>query len=250
MFRTLLLALAAVSLLAQTPTPAFEVASVKPSAPNQRGAGIVPEPGGLKVRNVPLAYLIREAYGVQTFQVSGIPAWANSARYDIDARAADRQANKHLLREMLATLLADRFHLAIHRGSKELPIYLLVVAKGGPKMELVENPPAQHGIDYRNGGTTILGRAADMEEVAESLSFRIGRQVTDHTDLKGRYNFKIEFTPDEAVPRFGQETGPAGDPDGSSLFTALQEQAGLRLHPGRGPVEFIIVDRVDRPTED
>jgi uncharacterized protein (TIGR03435 family) len=237
------------ALFAQTPV-AFEVASVKPSAPNQRGYGIVPEPGGgLKVRNAPLALIIGEAFAVQSFQLSGVPSWANSARYDIDARAADPQADKRQLRQMLESLLADRFRLAVHRETRDLPVYSLVAARSGPKLTRAADAAGPHGVDFRDGGLIIIGRAATMEEFAQALSFRVGRRVTDRTGLDGRYDFRVEFTPDEAIPRFGDEHPPAGDPDGSSLFTALQEQIGLRLQAAKGPVEIVVVDKVERPTE-
>jgi uncharacterized protein (TIGR03435 family) len=149
---------------------------------------------------------------------------------------------------MLALLLAERFQLTIHREVRESPVYSLV-AKAGHKLTRAANPTGPHGVDFRDGGLIIIGRAATMEEFAEALSFRVGRHVADRTGLDGRYDFRVEFTPDEAVPRFGDEHPPAGDPDGSSLFTALQEQIGLRLQATRGPVEIVVVDRVERPTE-
>lgn len=240
--------LIAPTLFAQAAASNFEVASVKLSAPNQRGYGIVPEPGGgLKVRNAPLATVIAEAYGIQAFQLAGVPGWANSARYDIDARAADPQATGRQIRQMLEGLLAERFHLSIHRETKDLPLYSLVVAKGGPKLSPAQDL-SRHGVDFRDGGLILLGHAATMEEVAEALSFRVQRPVTDRTGLDGRYDFRVEFTPDESIPRFGEEKPASGDPDGSSLFTALQEQIGLRLQSGKGPIGIIVVDHVERPT--
>jgi uncharacterized protein (TIGR03435 family) len=243
-----LAAAVAAALLAQPPAAKFEVASVKDSAPNQRGYSIAPAGGGMKARNCPLSTVIQEAYAIQPFQLSAGPSWIRTARYDIDAKAGDAQAARGQLRAMLQSLLADRFQLAVHRETRELPVYSLTIAKGGPKLTPVPNPPAAHGVDFRNGGTLILGRAATMQELAEALSFRVERSVTDHTGLDGRYDFRIEFTPDEAVPRFGEEHAPLGDVDGSSLFTALQEQAGLRLESSRGPVPILVVDRVARPS--
>src|SRR5262249_36418268 len=203
---------------------------------------------GIKARNAALAMLIEEAYHVQPFQLTAIPSWVRTARYDIDAKAADPQSSRAELRQMLQSLLAERFQLALHRETRELPGYFLTVAKSGPKPTLIQAPPAAHGVDFRNGGTVILGRAANMGELAEALSYRVEHSVTDRTGLDGRYDFRIEFTPDEAVPRCGEEHAPAGAPDASSLFTALQEQAGLRLEPGHGPVEILVVDRIARPS--
>jgi uncharacterized protein (TIGR03435 family) len=235
---------------AQTESGAgFEVASIKQSAPNIRGMNIVPAGGKLVAKNVPLDWLIAEAYQVYPYRLLNTPAWVRSARYDIQAKASNPQANKAELHGMLRSLLADRFHLSLHRETKQLPVYALVAGKGGPRLQPPEHPEGPHGVDYRNGGTVLIGRNATMDEFADALSFRTERSVTNRTGLTERYDFRLEFTPDEFVRRFGEETATPIDASGTNLFTSIQEQLGLKLESGKGPVEMLVIDRVDRPTE-
>jgi bla regulator protein BlaR1 len=230
---------------------AFEVASVKPSAPNIRGIWFTPTNGKLTVKNAPLEWIMAEAYQVQPFRfrLANAPGWIRTARYDIDAKAPDPKASKAELAGMLRKLLAERFHLSIHREMKEAPVYSLTVGKGGPKLQPPEHPDGPHGIDYRNGGTILLGRNATMEEFADSISFRMERTVVDKTGLTRHYDFRLEFAPDEFVARFGEDRPAATDLNSTNVFTALQEQLGLKLEAGRGPVEMLVIDRVERPTE-
>jgi uncharacterized protein (TIGR03435 family) len=235
---------------AQTQTDGnFDVASIKQSAPNVRGMNIVPALGKLVAKNMPLDWLIAEAYQVYPYRLLNTPAWIRSARYDIQAKASNPQATQAELRGMLRSLLADRFHLSLHRETKQLPVYALVAGKGGPRLQPPEHPEGPHGVDYRNGGTVLIGRNATMDEFADALSFRTERSVTNRTGLTERYDFRLEFTPDEFVRRFGEETATPIDASGTNLFTSIQEQLGLKLESGKGPVEMLVIDRVDRPTE-
>jgi uncharacterized protein (TIGR03435 family) len=246
----------AVGLATAPPSPAqtppggnFEVASVKPSPPNIRGMSVVPAGGKLVAKNVPLEWLIAEAYQVYPYRLLNAPGWIHAARFEVEAKAPSPQATKTELIGMLQSLLAERFHLAIHREKREMPVYALVLGKNGPKLQPPEHPDGPHGIDYRNGGTVLIGRNATMEELAEALSFRTERAVTDKTGIAGRYDFRLEFTPDEFVRRFGDDQPTPIDANGTNLFTSIQEQLGLKLESGRGPVEMFVIDRVERPTE-
>ena len=166
---------------------------------------------------------------------------------------------------MLQAQLADSFKLTIHRETKELPIYSLVVAKGGSKLQ--EAKPGDSyanglkGPDGRPGGAHVMrmgrgeltAQGIGMNEIAHLLTPQTGRTVVDNTGLKGNYDFKLHWTPDQSTPALG---GPGGGPDsstssesGPSLFTAIQEQLGLKLEPGKAPVEILVIDHVERPSE-
>ncbi len=229
----------------------FEVASIKPSAPGGRGVRIQMAPGGrLDVSNVTLKILIQQAYGVKDFQISGGPGWINSDRYDVVAKADGDVGRAEQLRPLIQKLLADRFQLTIHRDTKELPVYALVVGKNGPKLkESASNGP---GAQIRMGRGVINGQAMGMGMLASELSRPLGRTVIDRTGLKGQYEIKLEWTPEDGPghgPGDGPESAPPPDTTGPSLFTALQEQLGLKLESSKGPVEIIVIDRVEKPSE-
>lgn len=258
------------------PAPAplsFEVASIKPAAPDAPGMFIQIQPGGgLRVSNMNLKQLISYAYDVRDFQVSGGPGWVNSDRFDIQARPAhagdaptsaddfrnqtdaQRKTMADQMRERTRTLLADRFQLVVRRETKEAPVYALQIAKGGPKLKEDNEPQGRQGIMARRRGQ-FTGTAAPLQMLATVLSGQLGRPVIDKTGLAGKYDFELEWSPDP-----GQNFGPAGfppgaaappptDPNGPTLFTALQEQLGLRLESGKGPIEMILIDRIEKPSE-
>jgi bla regulator protein BlaR1 len=257
---------------AQTPL-SFEVASIKPSAPDERRMFLQLQPGGgLRVTNMTFKQILAFAYDVRDFQISGGPGWITSDRYNIQAHpehASDDQAaagdirnmtdeqRKTLdqqVRERMRTLLADRFQLAMHRETKESPVYALVVAKGGSKLK--ENTDAsggRQGLGMRRGQLT--GTAAPLPMLATVLSNMVGRPVIDKTGLTGKYDFELQWTPDPGqtlVPGAlspGPDAPPPPDPNGPTLFTAVQEQLGLRLESQKGPVDLIVIDGVEKPSE-
>jgi uncharacterized protein (TIGR03435 family) len=213
--------------------PGFEVASIKPSDPADVGNQVFGRPGGnFRGINATLESLIRYAYSIQDQQISGSTGWMDSAGYDIAAKAEDKATTD--FKPMVQMLLADRFHLRAHWEAKELPVYLLVVAKGGPKLNAVG--AAGIGIGLRRD--RLNSRGADMATLASVLSSRLGRKVLDRTGLDGFYDFVVTFEPDE--------TG-AADSGGPSLFTALGEQLGLKLEVTKGPVEILVIDHAERP---
>jgi uncharacterized protein (TIGR03435 family) len=258
-----LVAAAIVLLNAQPPAarPEFEVASLKPSAPGATKGFIKTLPGGgLQAGSIVLKRLIATAYSVTDYQIFG-DAKLLDQKFDLDARAPG-PAELGALRLMLRSLLDERLHLKFHQETRDLPIYSLVLAKtgvnGGPG--LVRNPEGDCSIavtpqDVPSGsrpvapcGTvspgrgSITGRRGRVSQLADRLSTMLGRTVVDKTGLDGTYDIALTFAPE---PPPGAE---ATDPSGPSLFTALQEQLGLKLQAGKGPVEVIVVDSVEKLT--
>jgi bla regulator protein blaR1 len=245
----------------------FEVASIKPGDPSSRNTFVNITPGGgFRASNINLKFLIRVAYHVQDFQVSGGPAWMSSDRYDVDAKSSDgASVDIHKMSEAqrdefqkrielkLQGLLAERFKLTIHRESKDVPIYELVIAKNGPKLIAVaaDDGKRQRGMRMRPG--QFEGMGATLPILAQTLSDATGRKVIDKTGLAGNYDFKLDWTPEpgQMAPPPGGEPEPVlppPDANGPSIFTAVQEQLGLRLESAKGPVEMIVIDRVQKPS--
>ena len=219
---------------------AFEVVSIRPNREGGEASDTTTTPGRLSLINATPASLIRRAFGIQEWQIIGSPAWISTERFDIIAvtGGADQLTDKS--REpFLQALLADRFGLKYHKETRELDGYSLVVAKNGPK--LVQNTGAgEYAMKVTGGlGKQVLhSTKGNIPRLIEILSRVTGRMVTDDTGLSGQYDFTLEWGPDEQT-----------DLVGPSLFTALQEQLGLRLAATKKPTEVIVIDRVDRPTD-
>jgi len=260
---------------AAEPPLKFEVASIKPSDPSERGTIIQFAPGGrLVVKNAPLKSLVTLAYDVQDFQISGGPTWVSTARYDVTAKAdavtaeddphkitTDEQREKFQQRQRMRiqALLADRFQLKIGRTTKELPIYALKVAKNGPKLQESKEEGGNQfqGVRMNRPGDVTAGKVG-MQFLTRILAHSVGRPVIDQTGLTGKYDFKLEWTPDQNQPGGfgGPGPGPDGalrpppvDPNGPSIFTAIEEQLGLKLESQKGPVEMLTIDAVEKPSE-
>lgn len=268
--------------------PAFEVASVKPNKSGtpfiQLGGG----PGQFNATNVPLRLLIQNAYQVQPFRLIGGPGWIGEDRFDIRAKPPEGfTPDPGRMQLMLRALLADRFKLAVHTETREMPIYNLVLARSdgklGPKLEPSKvdctamfagrgraagagpppgpppAPPApgqrpECGAFFRPGG--IAAGGLPISQLTQMLAQQAGRIIVDKTGLTGSYAFTLDYTPDQ-MPQFPGGAPPPGapplppiDPNGPSLFTALQEQLGLKLDADKGPVEVIVIDHVEQPTPD
>jgi bla regulator protein BlaR1 len=277
-------------LRAQSATPAiaseaFEVASVKP---NKSGDGRIffqMQPGGrFTATNVPVRELIRMAYGIQNFQLVGGPDWIGSERFDIVAKAESDPPPSPPggppgpMLMMVRALLVERFKLAVHNETKDLPIYALVMARAdgrlGPQLRASQvdcaalmaaargrggPPPAPPRPGERppcgmfGGFGRIAAGGVSMAQLAMNMSQRVNRVVLDRTGLTGLYEFELEFTPDQmpqGPPPPGAPPLPPIDPNGPSIFTALQEQLGLKLDAQRGPVEVLVIDGVEQPTPD
>jgi uncharacterized protein (TIGR03435 family) len=272
--------LSAPGLFGQSSTPplTFEVASVKPSATDDRRTMLQIQPGGgLRTSGSTLKMLLTFAYDVREFQVSGGPGWINTDRYDIVAKAErsagaenppddprkmteeQRKTVGDQMRERLRALLADRFQLTLHRETKEQSVYALVVAKSGSKLQESQTSEGTgpRGPMMRMGRGELSGQGVQLEMLTRTLSSQLGRTVVDRTGLKGNFDFKLTWTPDPGQsatplgggPPPGADAPPPPDPNGPSVFTALQEQLGLRLESQKGPVEMLVIDRVEKPSE-
>jgi uncharacterized protein (TIGR03435 family) len=261
----------------QAARPEFQVASVKPNtATVHRGMMVLPQPGGrFTAENAPLLLIMQNAYAVQAFQIVGGPSWINSERYDIEAKP-EGEVDRKQMWLMLQTLLADRFKLALHRETRELPLYTLSVTRspklippkdGGCVALASDAPPPPPGpgqagpcgrvvIAMSPAGLKMEGSKVPMSELVRVLAVVMGRPVLDKTEFTAEFEVHLEFTPDESTMGLPGARGPrdpggpaiATDPDRPTVFAALQEQLGLKLSPAKGPVEVLVIDHVERPT--
>lgn len=276
--------------------PKYEVATVKPASESDGRHLMMMTPGGTTLKGIPLQMVMQQAFGIEEDRIIGAPGWVKSNRYDIEAKVAPEDAPKmeklkaEQRRQMLLPVLVERFNLKYHVEQRELPTYALVIVKGGPK--LTESKPDEAGPhefpDPKAGpaapgheppgnagptgpGKDPMGRrgmvsigpgridahGGGMEFLAHSLSFNVGRTVLDETGLKGRYDFTLQWTPDQGMMPTGGpggEGGPAhgdvaADAGGPSLFTALEEQLGLKLESQKRKVDVIVIDHIDAPSE-
>jgi uncharacterized protein (TIGR03435 family) len=265
----------AIPLLPQTggtDRPSFEVASIKPnnSGDNRvmfRNAG----GGRVSIAGATVKMLIQNAFRVRDFQITGGPGWINSDRFDIEAKVenpAEMTMESYPL--LLQGLLAERLHLKTHTEKKELPIYELVVGKDGSKLKNVPEPPrpvpgtppppppAPGGSmppgAFRIGRGEMMGSAIPFDNFIQTLSSMLGRTVVNKTGFTGFFDLQMRWSPDpgETGP-FGPVPGvtppPPPDPTGPSIFTALQEQLGLRLESSKGPVDVLVIDSIEKPSE-
>ncbi len=277
------------------PSPSFEVVSIKPSRSDEMGSVIMAHPGRFTGIAVTPKLLVYYAYHVREFQVVGGPGWVTSARYNFEAKEDDATVNelgKHPLSQRLGeeerlfqSLLADRFKLTVHHEARDLPVYALVVAKNGPKFRQakpgdtypngVKGPdgkPFPMGPDdkpiplliWREGdqikmsaqGAPIASADPNERSLLGILSSHVGREVVDRTGLPGKYDFTLQWTPDEVETAIiarntGQpvpDTASPPESSGPSIFKAVQEQLGLKLVPTKGPVDVIVIDHIERPT--
>lgn len=198
----------------------------------------------LAIENDRLIDLVTFAYDIKDYELFGEPRWADIDRYDITARAADNSVlTREVARPMMQALLAERFQLKVHREMKEIPVYALVVIKGGPKFK--ESPPeAQSLLTLGSKGkrAVMTVTKGGMAQLANQFSKRNGvdRPVIDRTQLTAGYDYKLEWGNDAAV---------GADGDVVSIFTAMQEQLGLKLEPTKAPVEVLIIDSASKPSE-
>ena len=254
---------------APSPPYEYEAASIKPSKGPAPGGkiGVWAAPDGFSAWFITLQQIISVAYGVERFQISGGPSWLPSERFDIEAKmdAATADALEKLSQDqrglagqqMLQTLLANRFQLTVHRETNELTIYKLVIAKGGPKLREAKPDGTHPGAGSMQGSVLsgkVTAQAVPIAELAHELTQMLGHPVLDKTELKGVYDFELQFTPDDRLqPPSGRAPNerlppPPADSNAPSLFDALKEQLGLKLESGKGPVEVIVIDHVERPS--
>jgi uncharacterized protein (TIGR03435 family) len=262
-----------------TPSPSFEVVSIKPNRSGDMFIRIMFQPGRYTANGVTTKHLITMAYNVKDFQLSGGPGWINSERYDIEAKEPDSIAEElpklppdqreEQSRLMLQLLLADRFKLKLSHTTKELPVYALVIAKNGPKLQQARPgdtyPKGIKGPDgvghagvMRMGPGELTGQGIGIKFLVRLLSQQVGRDVLDQTGLKGNYDLTLKWTPEQGEGMMlrgpeggnpGPESAPPPESSGPSIFTAVQEQLGLKLESTKGPVEILVIDHIERPSE-
>jgi uncharacterized protein (TIGR03435 family) len=257
--------------------PAFDVAAIKRASPDERGGGYRFEPSGRTiVSNFTLKNLIMVAWHIQDFQIAGGAGWLDSERYDVQAKAEGNPGEGES-RAMLQSLMADRFHLAQHREAREMPIYVLalenrsgrlgaglVTAKGGNCTPPVGEfpPPLEKGAPPYCGFKQRLrsqdksaplmqlqGSGVTLEMLARILGTILDRHIANETGISGNFDVNLEYAPDNnLLTHTLPETQPP-DAAAPSLFTALREQLGLKLIPSKGPVEVLVIDHAERPSE-
>jgi uncharacterized protein (TIGR03435 family) len=232
---------------------------------------------GVKITNVPLWSIVREAFGLNDDHLFGGPGWSKTTNLDLEAKVAPEDAIKlkgikiEQRRLMLVALLEERFGLKYHHETRDLPMYELVVAKGGAKMQASkpdppdpgDGPPQAQGqppkvgrhMMMMNGRGHVESIGNDMPVLARVLSSQLGRTVVDKTGLKGEYDYKLDWTPDDAASVMTKGGNPAGgenaaaqDAGGPSLFTALEEELGLKLVSTKGSADVIVIDQLLQPT--
>jgi uncharacterized protein (TIGR03435 family) len=232
----LILALTAAAVYAQQ----FDVASIKPTpVGRRRGGGSKAGHGRLTMNNVTLKRAIMGAWGVGPNQIAGGPEWLDVDAFEISARAEAPVEDAATLNAMLRNLLTDRFKLEVHRETRTISAFVVEVARGGPRMEGSTDPAASTS----SGRGSIDARKITMDRFAEVLARYVDLPVVNRTGLDGAFNLDLEWTPIR-LSATNQEP-----PDGPSVFTAIQEQLGLRLVTQKTPIEMLVIDHADKPEE-
>lgn len=258
--------------------PAFEVASIKvDSSGGVSGGFLSPDPSHFQAINVPAKNLVTYAYSIKDLHVSGGPNWIRSIHYDIEAKVDDAELTKMKgmtrdqardeIRLMLRSLLAERFNLRLTRSTKDEPEFALVVAKGGPKLTptawIAPDPdapksamPPEKSPHLVIGAGQISAVDQPMSALADVLMFMPefgGKLLIDKTGIKGNYDFTVQFSSEEMKQRIAAAAPglplPPTDDSAPSIFTALEEQLGLRVEPTHGPVDVYTIDHIEQPTE-
>jgi uncharacterized protein (TIGR03435 family) len=233
--------------------PAY-VASIKPNngAPGEYST----TPGRVVARNVTAKFLVAIAYGLQPFQISGGPGWVDSDRFDVEARLEDAKSNSGQEGLMMKSLLANRFKLVLHKDAQQSSVYALVVGGKGPKIKASADQTPGAGMSplgsMRVGATSLVGMGVPLGLFASLLGTRLGQTVIDQTNLPGRYDIDLRWTPDTTEPPPSANVDPKDvlrqpDTSGPSVFTAIQEQLGLKLQLTKGFSGFLIIDHLERP---
>jgi len=240
------------------PPLTFEAASIKPTPPEERRGIVRQPPGGQSYEAIgaSLFTIMTVAYTVTPRQISGGPDWINSDRWTIQAKA-ERRGTSDELHDALARLLEDRFQLKVRHEKREMACYILTADKKGVKIpvhdagDLIHDP---FGGRFENGELRMTGHNATMNYFAFFLSRGLDRNVIDQTGLTGQYDIDYHYVPDLPNGGRGPDGGPAlvnGQPvaaDGPDIFTALRNQLGLQLEKGKGLVDFIVIEHVEKPS--
>jgi uncharacterized protein (TIGR03435 family) len=271
----------------------FEVASVKVHPPPVSIIGITNRGGRFSATGFSLKMLVGRGYGIPETRILGAPNWAESERYDIEAKAPDG-ATPNQLQPMIQGMLKDRFELKAHKETRDLPVYELTVVKGGLKMKLSadQTPPVPaapaplpdrggvprgdrgttgrgqvglgqaagprqrgtQGFTINNGRYAFEGNAITLQAIINAIQQRVDRPIIDKTVLSGLFDVNLEWSPGAEAPPQGfgplpPDVTPPAPGDGPTIFSALQDQLGLRLEGAKGPVEVLIIDDVQKPSE-
>jgi uncharacterized protein (TIGR03435 family) len=246
-----LLAMAMAATVFGQDLPRFDVASIKPDSPGGVSTGdfrLLPG-GRLSAEKVVLRFFIQNAFGLKPFQLSGGPVWTATQGYDIEAKAEGNPTGAQM-QKMMQALLEDRFKLKYHRETKELPVYALSAAKGG--LKLPDPTQGNENVSVhisRMTGVQLTGEKITMAELARVLSNLLGRTVIDKTGFAGSFLVRLSFSLDDTLaglPHFPDVPNDAAIP---SVFVALQEQLGVKLESTRGPVEILVIDHIEKPSE-
>lgn len=221
---------------------AFDVASVKPSPVDADSSTSDIQPGRFRGTNRTVEWMMRIAYGVQAAQISGGPSWLRSAGFDITAKtdspeAASMKGMQAQIGPLLRQLLEDRFQLKVHRETRSAPVYSLVAGKGAPQLKASEGGEVVMNTSREDGKLVIQTRGVSMAGFAGFLSKQLQRPVTDKTGLTGVYNLRLEWAPDSSL-----------ESTAGSVFSAVQEQLGLKLDSAKGSVEVVVVDSIAKPS--
>jgi uncharacterized protein (TIGR03435 family) len=244
--------------VAQEKLPAFDVASIKQNKSALSDYLLVFNSSGVNIENLSLLSIIREAYGIPNYpddRFIGIPGWAITEKFDIEAKVDDahlaelKKLSLDKRKLMLQALLADRFKLRAHHETRELPIYELVISQDGPKLQV--SPPSPVPSDLKMDRGRITGQKIGMYRLETTLEQVLSRTVVDKTGLRGLYDFTLSWSPDEAAAPLAQNRNGAAQgqaASGPSIFTAIEEQLGLKLTPTEGPLEVLVIDHVEQPS--
>jgi uncharacterized protein (TIGR03435 family) len=235
--------------------PSFEVATIKPGKPGSPGKGIIMrDPRTFMTINYTVADLISFAYAVHPRQITGAPSWLEDEKYDITATPdPPGQPNRKQIEIMVQKLLADRFKLAFHRDKKELSVFALTVGKTGAKLTAsTGDPNGLPGVGLTGLGAAFARNANMSDFTGFMQSVVLDRPVVDQTELKGRFDFTLKWTPDDSqFPGIkGQLPPPKDDAEAQpDLFTAIQKQLGLKLEAVKASVGVLVIDHVEKPSE-
>ncbi|HEV3220063.1 MAG TPA: TIGR03435 family protein [Candidatus Acidoferrales bacterium] len=260
--------------ISNVPPLSFEVAVIKPDNSGVTNVSMSWGDDRFTTRHITLAHLIGIAYGVNpNEQISGAPVWVKSEKFDIDAKLEDSsmkqveqlpmEQKSELLTRMVRSLLEDRCQLRVSHETKELPVFALVVAKNGPKLTPTTLPPDETADPRKRTPKSmktvargqLIARGISIPTLISALAKEVGgRTILDETGLKGEYDFKLDWTPELNNPVTATDaspssaTAPLPDSSGPSIFTALQEQLGLKLESKKAPRDVVVIDHVERPS--
>jgi uncharacterized protein (TIGR03435 family) len=256
---------ASVAAASPPPTYAYDVVSIKRNKSGSVNVRFMVSESGINLTNTDAANLIAGAYSIKPDLISGLPHWSDSTRFDVEAKMSsddvsavkklDMQHRESTRKSMEQALLTDRFKLKAHVEVKQLPVYDLVISKGGLKIKEYD-PAASHPDTFKGpdgkpmlgmthgSPTSFSGQAVTIGTLTSFMEYHLHRSVVDKTGLTGKYDIQLTWAPDRDTP-----PDPSAADTAPSLFTAFEEQLGLKLQPGKGPVDTLVVDQIEQPSE-